>query len=255
VHDALTKLAKLAAQALRVVVCTGAGVSAESGIPTFRDAQTGLWAKHDPVMLASVEGFAQDPATVWRWYDERRQSMRAAQPNAGHLALAQWEALWRGLGREFSLITQNIDDLHRRAGSQSILELHGNIWYVRTLEALPHEAFRLDDCPLKECPPRDEQGRLLRPHVVWFGEALEPRVLRSAFAASGDCDLLIVAGSSSVVYPAAAMPWAALEARRGAVVVEINPSETELSPHAHFCLRAPSGEVLPELLAEVAKIL
>lgn len=246
----LEELAALASRAQRILVSTGAGVSAESGIPTFRDAQTGLWAKHDPVMLASVEGFRRDPATVWRWYEERRASMRAAQPNPGHSALAQWEALWTGLGREFTLATQNIDGLHQRAGSRSVIELHGSIWEVRPDGGGFEHAFRLEDCPLPSLPPVDSGGRLLRPNVVWFGEMLDPRNQGRAFELARRCDLLIVAGSSSVVYPAAALPLLALEAG-GAAVAEINPQPTELSGLVHYRIPWPSGKALPELLRRI----
>lgn len=241
----LERLAPLISHAQRIVVLTGAGVSAESGIATFREAQTGLWAKHDPVMLASLEGFRADPANVWHWYDHRRQSMKAAEPNPGHYALADWQRHWRELGRSFQLVTQNIDDLHGRAGSTEIIELHGNIWYVRPLGAPFDEAFLLDECPLQEIPPRDESGRLLRPDVVWFGEQLNQFDISAAFAAASQADFCIVAGTSSVVYPAAAVP---LEAKRsGARIVEVNPEQTELTPLADFVLAAPSGVVLSAL--------
>jgi NAD-dependent deacetylase len=245
----LEQVAAIAARAANIAVLTGAGVSAESGIPTFRDAATGLWAKYDPVMLASYEGFKRDPATVWKWYDERRQSMRAAQPNPGHIALAQWEQAWRAAGREFTLITQNIDDLHGRAGSSGIIELHGNIWYVRPVDGAISDTRRLDECPLAQVPPLDAQGRMLRPHVVWFGEMLDPLTLQAAFEAVDGAQLVLVAGTSSVVYPAAALPYAAQ--RRGARVVEVNPNATDYSRRADFSLRANSGEALPELWRRV----
>lgn len=241
----LERLAPQISRAENIVVMTGAGVSAESGIPTFRDAQTGLWAKHDPVMLASIEGFTDDPATVWRWYDQRRQSMKASDPNPGHHALAAWEKHWRSQGRRFQLVTQNIDDLHGRAGSTEIIELHGNIWYVRPLGARFDEAFLLDECPLKEVPPYDEQGRMLRPDVIWFGEQLNQFDIQAAFTAASAADFCIVAGTSSVVYPAAAVP---LEAKRsGAKVVEVNPQRTELTALADYVLAAPSGVALSAL--------
>ncbi|MCC7478191.1 NAD-dependent deacylase [bacterium] len=245
----MREIARLACRARCIVVSTGAGTSAESGIPTFRDAQTGLWARYDPVMLASYEGFVTDPENVWRWYDERRQAMALASPNPGHLALARWEALALAGGQEFLLATQNIDGLHSRAGSMHLLELHGNIWFARPLKGAYSEACELPQCPLPQLPPYDGQGRLLRPHVVWFGEMLDNAVLSQAMVTAGRADLLLVVGSSSQVYPAAALPHAAL--RKGGTVVEINPSETELTPHAHFSLRGPSGELLPQLLAEI----
>ena len=245
----IERLAPIAAKAKRIVVSTGAGVSAESGIPTFRDATTGLWEKHDPVMLASLEGFRDDPAMVWKWYDERRQNMKACQPNPGHHAIAQWEKLWRDAGKDFQLITQNIDGLHNQAGSSGIIELHGNIWYVRPLDGTMADAYQLDTCPFESHPVYDDAGRLLRPHVVWFGEMLDPLTIEAAFEAAQSCDLLIVAGTSAVVYPAAALPQYALQNR--ATVVEVNPNATEFSSYATYSLRGPSGVVLPALLERV----
>jgi NAD-dependent deacetylase len=247
----LKEVAQAAAEARRIMVSTGAGVSAESGVPTFRDAQTGLWAKFDPVMLASVEGFTADPENVWRWYDARRVQMRAAAPNPGHLALAAWQAEWRRRGLSFDIATQNIDDLHNRAGALDVIELHGNVDWARPLSAPHSEARRLPDPPLPQLPPRDERGRLLRPHVVWFGEMLDDATLNRALELSAACDLFILAGSSNVVYPAAALPLTALQStmeRLGrAVVVEINPEDTEITPLVQYALRGKSGEVLPEL--------
>ena len=247
--ERLDNIAGIAARAQRIAVLTGAGVSAESGIPTFRDAQTGLWEKYDPVMLASIDGFFDDPALVWKWYDERRQTMKQVEPNPGHYALAEWEANWRDAGRQFQLITQNIDDLHGRAGSRDIIELHGNIWYVRALDAADDEAFLLEQCPLAEHPPRDSEGRVLRPHVVWFGEQLDPLKIQAAFDAASGCDFCIVAGTSAVVFPAAAVPY---EARRNdATLIEVNPNATELTRVANFALALPSGVALPELWRRV----
>jgi NAD-dependent deacetylase len=241
-HD----LAAVAARSRRVMVSTGAGVSRESGVPTFRDGDDSVWGKHDPVMLASVEGFRKDPAFVWQWYDERRQQALTVQPNPGHYALAEWEALWRQRGWHFNLATQNIDDLHRRAGSTDVIELHGNLWEVRPLDSPHRDAFRLDEAPLPEIPPRDAEGQLLRPNVVWFGEALDELTLERAIGLAQQCDLFLLVGTSSVVYPAALLPVSAL--RAGAVVAEINPNPTELTDHVHFAIPQPSGEALPMLL-------
>jgi NAD-dependent deacetylase len=249
----LELIAKVAVQVNCVAVLSGAGVSAESGIPTFRDAQTGLWAKYDPVMLASLEGFTENPEQVWRWYDERRQAMRQCQPNPGHHALAQWERCWHDLGRTFTVATQNIDGLHAQAGSRDVIELHGNIWYARPLRGRRSEAQPLPTCPLPALPPYDNQGRLLRPHVVWFGEMLDPAVLQAGIDLAERCDLMLVAGTSALVYPAAALPLAAL--RRRAVVVEINPNATEFSHQATYSLRGPSGVILPALWARVERLL
>ena len=253
VHAIIARLAPEAAAARIIAVLSGAGISAESGIPTFREAQTGLWTKYDPVMLASPEGFAEDPQHVWQWYDERRQTMRRCHPNPGHTALAAWEQHWREQGRGFRVATQNIDGLHAQAGSQSVIELHGNIWYVRPERGGMRDAQPLLDCPLTVIPPRNNAGRLLRPHVVWFGEALDPAVLGEAIKLAEVCDLMFVVGTSSLVYPAAALPFAAL--RRRTTVVEINPNETELSQHATYVLRGESGVVLPALWEQVLAIL
>jgi NAD-dependent deacetylase len=249
----LDAVARRAAQAGSIAVLTGAGVSAESGIPTFRDAQTGLWAKYDPVMLASLEGFMEAPADVWRWYDERRQSMRQCQPNPGHAALAQWEQRWRELGRGFRVITQNIDNLHTEAGSRDTVELHGNIWYARPLHGALRDVQPLLECPLREVPPYDKQGRLLRPHVVWFGELLDPAVLEEGIRLAEQCDLMLVVGTSSAVYPAAALPYAVL--RRHKPVAEINPSPTEFTHEATHSLRGPGGVILPLLWERVQALL
>jgi NAD-dependent deacetylase len=248
----LEAAAEAAAIAQHIAVLTGAGVSAESGIPTFREAQTGLWAKYDPVMLASYEGFMQDPENVWRWYDMRRQKVREARPNPGHEAFARWEQEWRRRGRHFQLITQNIDDLHGLAGSSDIIELHGNIWMVRGIDAPHAAAFRLDDCPLSEIPPRSQDGEMLRPHVVWFGEMLDEKNLTEAFRAAAECDVMIVAGTSSLVYPAAAIPIMAK--REGAVVIEVNPEETGLSAEADYSLRGTSGELLPAMYEHAKRV-
>ncbi|MBN2081178.1 NAD-dependent deacylase [bacterium] len=243
------QVADKARECRKIAVLTGAGVSAESGIPTFREAQTGLWERYDPVMLASVDGFRADPANVWKWYDERRQTMSKSRPNPGHEALATWEKLVKGQGGAFTVITQNIDNLHRQAGSESIIEMHGNIWYVRPVDAPFNEAFLLDECPLVEIPPRDERGRMLRPHVVWFGEMLDPDNLEAAFSLAVQAELFLSIGTSTAVYPAAALPFEAK--RRGAVVVEINPHETELTRFADFSLAAPSGVALPLILDQL----
>lgn len=250
---ALRKLIPIAARARSVFIFTGAGMSAESGIPTFRDAQTGLWAKYDPVMLASLEGFRKDPANVWKWYDERRQNMRRCQPNAGHVALSEWQTLLRQAGGELHVATQNIDDLHRIAGTLDLIELHGNIWDVRPLGADFSEAFRLDECPLSQLPPRHTDGGTLRPNVVWFGEMLDDATLQQAFQLAMRADLALSIGTSSLVYPAAALPFVARE--HGATLVEINPQRTELTAAADYVLQEPSARVLPVLVEGLSGIL
>jgi NAD-dependent deacetylase len=222
-------------------VLTGAGISAESGIPTFRDALTGLWAKFSPEELATPDAFERDPETVWSWYEWRRQLIRQAQPNAGHLALVDLARRVPGL----TLVTQNVDGLHQRAGSPEVLEYHGNILRDRcTVEQIVAE--RSEDTRRAGLPRCAACGGLLRPDVVWFGEAIPAGPMTLAAAAAEECDVFLSVGTSSLVYPAAGLAELAL--RRRATVIEINPNGTDLSPHAHLVLRAPSGQVLPALL-------
>ena len=227
----------------RPVVLTGAGSSAESGVPTFRDAQTGLWAQYNPADLATPEAFENDPATVWDWYQWRRKLILEARPNAGHAALARWQQA----RTELALITQNVDGLHQRAGNTGVLELHGNIHRNichRTGEPI-EDAWIARHVEQRPPPSPHHPDGLARPDVVWFGEALPARVLEQAFEAAQQCDLMIVAGTAGAVQPAASLPAVAAEA--GATVVEVNPGETELSGLADYCLRGGFGEVLPAL--------
>ncbi len=226
--------------ARHVCVLTGAGISAESGIPTFRDAQEGLWAQYSPLDLATPEGFERDPELVWRWYEWRREMIRAAQPNPGHVALVQ---LARQVPR-LTLVTQNVDGLHQRAGSPHVLEYHGNILRDRcTVEQVVAE--RSEDARTSALPRCASCGGLLRPDVVWFGEMIPRRALVEADEAAADCDAFLSVGTSSLVYPAAGLAEAAL--RRGVPVIEINPNPTDLSPHADVVLAGPAGRVLPAL--------
>ena len=245
---AASEVVERAAEALRraryVCVLTGAGISAESGIPTFRDALTGLWAKFRPEELATPEAFERDPETVWSWYEWRRQLIREAQPNAGHLALAELARRVPG----FTLVTQNVDGLHQRAGSRDVLEYHGNILRDRcTVEQIV--AQRSEDTRRAALPRCAACGGLLRPDVVWFGESIPAGPMNVAAAAAEECDVFLSVGTSSLVYPAAGLAEVAL--RQRATVIEINPNETDLSPHAHVVLRGPSGHVLPALLQEL----
>ncbi|NOR15331.1 MAG: NAD-dependent protein deacylase [Candidatus Aminicenantes bacterium] len=235
----LSRLMPLLQAADRVVASTGSGISAESGVPTFR-GKDGLWKTYRAEELATPMAFEHNPHLVWEWYDWRRQLMAAKAPNAGHRVLAEWEDSFPS----FSLITQNIDGLHAKAGSRNILELHGNIWKLRcTQEGTLTENH---ETPLEEIPPLCSQcGSLLRPHVVWFGESLDMDILRQASQLSSDCDIMFVVGTSAVVQPAASLPLAALEA--GAKIVEINPEPTPLTPHVHFSFRGKAGEILPQI--------
>jgi NAD-dependent deacetylase len=237
---ALTLLERLRT-ARHVCVLTGAGVSAESGVPTFRDAQTGLWARYDPTELASPQAFARDPKLVWEWYAWRRELVAQAQPNPGHHALV---ALARRVPR-FTLITQNVDNLHQAAGSVDVIELHGSLLRYKCSreDTLVEEWVDTGDVPPR-CPAC---GGLLRPDVVWFGESLPAGALFAAVAAARDCDVFFSIGTSALVQPAAALPMEALQ--RGAAVIEVNPDETPLTAAATYTLRGPSGQVLPALLA------
>jgi NAD-dependent deacetylase len=228
------------ANARRICALTGAGISAESGIPTFRGAG-GLWRNFRSEDLATPEAFSRDPQVVWEWYDWRRGLVAEAQPNAGHTALTELESR----APRFTLVTQNVDGLHRRAGTRCILEIHGSIWKLRCTEC----RFQKEDysVPLPGLPPRCECGALLRPGVVWFGEGLDPEVWDNAQQAACSADVLLVIGTSAVVYPAASL--APLARRSGALVIEINPDETPISASVDYALRGPSGEVLPQLIA------
>lgn len=229
--------------AQQVAVLTGAGVSAESGVPTFREAQTGLWAQYDPQELATPEAFRRDPRLVWDWYEWRRQLVGRAEPNPGHLALVELE---RRVPR-FTLITQNVDGLHRRAGSQNVLELHGNINRTKCFV----EESIVDEWPdTGEVPPRCPRcGGPLRPDVVWFGENLPVQTLQAAIEAARSCDLFFSIGTSALVQPAASLPYEAI--RRGVVTVEINPDTTPLTGRVTYTLRGLAGKVLPALVGAV----
>lgn len=230
--------------ARHIVGLTGAGVSAESGIPTFRQAQTGFWAKYDPQQLATPAAFRRNPRLVWRWYQWRRELVSGANANPAHYALAAME---QNVNR-FTLVTQNVDGLHRQAGSHNIIELHGNLIRNKCFEnghPVAAGAEIASDDP--EDPPRCPQcGGLLRPDVVWFGEALPASAIESAFSAARDADVFFAVGTSAVVHPAASLPLVALE--NGALTVEVNTEETTLSPLVDYAFRQPAGELLPDLL-------
>jgi NAD-dependent deacetylase len=229
-------------RARRIVALTGAGVSAESGVPTFRDAQTGLWARFDPRELATPSAFARQPRVVWDWYAWRRELVAKVQPNAAHRALVALEHH----APHFTLVTQNVDGLHARAGSGRVIELHGNIARVKcSRDGRVVDAWREDDASV---PPRCSRcGAFLRPDVVWFEEMLPADALVAAEDAARTADLLLVIGTSAEVYPAAALPGLARAA--GARVVEINPAPTALSTMADDCLRGPAGEAVPALVS------
>ena len=242
-----TEQSRAAAQAARALagsrslaMLTGAGISAESGVPTFRDAQTGLWARFDPLQLATPTAFANHPKLVWDWYAWRRELVAKVEPNPAHDALVDIERRVP----ECLLITQNVDGLHRRAGSRKVVELHGNIGRVKcSREGTVVEHW---DCAGDEVPRCAGCGALLRPDVVWFEEMLPPEALAAAEAMARRCDLMLVVGTSAEVYPAAALP--SIAKASGAVVIEINPNATALSATADYTLRGAAGNVLPTLV-------
>lgn len=232
------------AGARTVAVVTGSGISAESGIPTFRDARTGLWANYRPEDLATPEAFRRNPALVWQWYQWRRKQVGEAQPNPGHEALARLERTLPDL----RLITQNVDGLHRRAGSRKVVEFHGNVMNNRCLDA-GHPAGPAD--PDAESPPRcRECGSPLRPDVVWFGEMIPENALHQAYEAVDDCDVLLSIGTSAQVYPAAGLVEVALQ--HGATVAEINPDTTPMTSQVGFALGGNAAELLPVLADRIA---
>jgi len=240
--------ARLAA-AQRVAVLTGAGMSAESGVPTFRDALTGHWAKHDPQKLATVEGFEADPALVWNWYAHRRDGVRACTPNPGHVALADFQRRRPGV---VTLVTQNVDDLHQRAGSVGVIQLHGDLFAEHWLRPCRERAAQGRDCATDAAepgePPRCTRcGNLVRPGVVWFGESLPPGAMAAAETAARDCEVMLVVGTSGAVWPAAGLAGTAR--RAGAHVVIVNPAESEIDDEASLCLRGTAATLLPKLLA------
>jgi NAD-dependent deacetylase len=238
-------------QARHIVVLTGAGISAESGIPTFRDAQTGLWEHFDPATLASPDGYKADKALVWGWYEWRRMAVLKAKPNLGHYAI-------RDLAKRvetLTLITQNVDDLHERAGSQNVIHLHGSLHQPRCFHCarpyqfpggIPDEPAggrRLEPPSCRHC------GSGIRPGVVWFGETVPESTWKNAESATRDCDILLSIGTSSLVWPAAQLPLIAVQ--QGSKVIQINPGETALDKVAHFLLRGKAGNLLPLMLQAI----
>ena len=219
---------------------TGAGISAESGVPTFR-GDAGLWKQHKPEELATPEAFLKDPRLVWEWYDWRRQSIANAAPNPGHLALVELE---RRKPR-FTLITQNVDGLHDRAGSGRILKLHGDIWRLRCLDCRADWPDRR--VPLPKLAPHCRCGGLARPGVVWFGEQLPDGMWLEAEHAASAAEVLLVVGTSAVVYPAASLVTVARTAK--AKIIEINVDETPISREVDCSLRGPAGAILPRLMS------
>jgi NAD-dependent deacetylase len=239
--DPIRTVARLVSSAARVTTITGAGVSAASGVPTFRGAG-GLWRSFRAADLATPEAFRRDPVLVWEWYAWRRGLIAACAPNAAHEVLARWS---RRPG--FTLITQNVDGLHERAGSAGVIRFHGSIWRMQCAAGCGQDEWEDRSVPVDPLPPRCPSCRgLARPGVVWFGEAIDPSVLASCERALG-CDLFLSVGTSSVVYPAAGLVHAARE--RGAFTVEINPEATPAAVDLAIALPAEIG--LPAIDAEM----
>lgn len=243
--DPLLTAAEALAGAGRVVVYTGAGVSKESGIPTFREPETGLWEMYDPMELATEEAYLRRPEFVWGWYEHRFGIVESAEPNPGHLALAELETLLPRV----AVVTQNVDGLHQRAGSTGVIELHGTMHSFRCMSGRHRGYTREDLRGQTQKPPRCPDGELFRPEVVWFGEGLPEDALREAQQLAARCDVVLVVGTSGAVYPAATVPLIARQA--GALLIDVNPARDELAAVADVHLRGAGGEVLPVLVAAV----
>lgn len=232
---------------MRVTVLSGAGISAESGVPTFRDDKNGLWARFDPYELSSVQGWERNPERVWGWYLWRHYLVADVQPNEGHRAIARWQQ--HPDVTAVTVVTQNVDDLHERAGSTPVHHLHGslfefrcarcNVAYTEPLPVMTEAAIEVD-------PPVCRCGGLIRPDIVWFGESLPQGPWQSALEATENADVVVVVGTSSIVYPAAGLPELALA--RGTAVIEVNPEATPLSQYATLCVRESASQALPGLL-------
>jgi len=247
----IQQAADLLNQSQRIAILTGAGVSKESGVPTFRDVLDGLWSKYDPQQLATPTAFKNNPKLVWDWYQFRRELMRDAKPNPGHIALAELEKL----KSETWLITQNVDDLHEQAGSKKVIHLHGNIARNKCFYACRGEPTLIDirsltweeDAGPPACP---HCGRWVRPDVVWFGEMLTEQALEHALQVAQECDVMLVVGTSGLVSPASQLPgWAG---RSGGKIIEVNPDYSMITSIADIKLEAPSGEILPRVLEAMA---
>jgi NAD-dependent deacetylase len=245
--ELIQQAAELIRESKQLTVLTGAGVSKESGVPTFRDALDGLWAQFDPTRLATKTAFERNPKLVWDFYTYRRELMRPAKPNPAHLSLAALERCFPTM----QIITQNIDDLHEQAGSTRIIRLHGNIWANKCFYDCQGAPTPIDISAIEwdtaagppSCP---HCGRWVRPDVVWFGEMLPPDQLEAASLAAANTDVMLVVGTSGVVQPAANLPYVAK--RQGATIIEFNPVESEITPIADIWLQGPSGEMLPQVV-------
>ena len=246
------RAAKLLATKQRICILTGAGISAESGIPTFRDKQTGLWEKYSAEDLATPDAFARDPKLVWSWYQWRRQQVASKKPNPAHIALAQWQYHSRSTHHQLTLITQNVDDLHEQAGSV-VTHLHGNLWRNKCSRCdTPYQSQSNGSYDSEDSINFDEALIIcqhcegyIRPDIVWFGESLPRQAWQTAEEAAADCDVFISIGTSSLVYPAAGL--AQLAKHNGAKIIEINPYPTP-NTLVDITLAAKAGVILPELV-------
>lgn len=236
---------------MRVTVLSGAGISAESGVPTFRDDKNGLWARFDPYELSSTHGWESNPERVWGWYLWRHYLVATVEPNEGHRAIADWQS-----AADVTVVTQNVDDLHERAGSAPAHHLHGSLFEFRCARCgIPYsEALPVMTEPAIEVePPVCGCGGLIRPDIVWFGEALPEGPWQHAVAATESADVMVVVGTSAIVYPAAGLPELALA--RGIPVIEVNPEPTPLSGSATICVRQSASRALPGLLQRLPSLL
>ena len=247
-REDIAKAARCLWAASGVVCLTGAGVSAESGVPTFRDAQTGLWSRFNAEELASPQGFERDPGLVWRWYMWRLDQLEGASPNPGHRALAELASLCE----RFLLVTQNVDDLHEQAGSADVLHLHGSLFEFRCAACAAPYQLRAEERRADSPPACGLCGDLVRPDVVWFGESLPWDAVEEAAAASHRYEVMLVVGTSGLVYPASQLPLIARQA--GATVIDVNPEPGPISAIADIVLQGKSGEILPALVRVVTDL-
>lgn len=224
--------------AKKIVFVTGAGISQESGISTFR-GKDGYWRKHDPMQLATIDAFYQNPKLVWEWYEDRRKNILAARPNRGHLTISDLAKY-----KDVIVLTQNIDALHQRAGSERVLELHGSIIRIKCTVCDFKDSITDD---FAELPPKCKCGKILRPDVVWFGEALPQDIWHDAINHAKKCDVMIIVGTSLAVSPANTLPIFAKQ--NGAVLIEINPEQTAMSEDMDLSLRETSAIALPHLIS------
>ena len=222
----------------KIVFVTGAGISQESGIPTFR-GKDGYWRKYDPMKLASIDAFYDDPKLVWEWYDDRRKNILDVKPNEGHFAISQMEEF-----KDVVVLTQNIDGLHQRSGSTNVLELHGSIIRIKCTVCDFIDNITEN---FESLPPKCKCGSMLRPDVVWFGEPLPQNIWQSAIKEASVCDVMVIVGTSLVVSPANTLPVYAKQ--NGAILIEVNPEKTVMSNDMALSIQATSAEVLPKILS------